>query len=53
MGRLINATHVVDALAQVRDLLTDAIPGRIEAAQVVHTEGLRLPPGRLFGRRRF
>jgi hypothetical protein len=48
----VDASDVVDALTQARDLVTGPIPGDIQLAEVVATEGMALPPGRLFRRRR-
>jgi hypothetical protein len=49
----VDAPDVVDALAQARDTVVGRIPGEIQFAEVVPTDGMLLPPGRLFGRRRF
>ena len=49
----VDATDVVDALAQARDTVIGRIPGEIQLAEVIPTDGMLLPPGRLFGRRRF
>ena len=48
----VDATDVVGALDQARGLLVERVPGEIWKALVVSTDGMRLPPGRLFGRRR-
>lgn len=49
----VDASDVVDALAQARDTVVTQLPGEIQLAEVVPTDGTQLPPGRLFGRRRF
>ena len=49
----VDATDVVHALAQARDAVLGRLPGNIQLAEVVATEGMLLPSGRLFGRRRF
>lgn len=48
----VDATDVVDALAQARDIVGGPIQGDILGASVVAAEGARLPPGRLVRRRR-
>lgn len=48
----VDASDVVEALAQARDIIVRRIPGEIELAEVVATDGMRFPPGRLFRRRR-
>jgi hypothetical protein len=49
----VDAHDVVDALVQARDTVLGRIPGEIQLAEVIPTDGLLIPPGRLFGRRRF
>lgn len=53
VGLDVDAADVVDALVQARDTVMPRIPGEIQLAEVVPSEGMLIPPGRLFGRRRF
>jgi hypothetical protein len=48
----VEAEDVVDALAVAKELVLARLPGAVEVATVVATDGVRFPPGRLFGRRR-
>jgi len=49
----VDAADVVHALAQARDAVVGRLLGNIQLAEVVATEGMLLPPIRLFGRWRF
>jgi len=52
VGLEVEAADVVEALTRGRDLVLDRLPGDVEVATVTAVDGLLLPPGRLFGRKR-
>jgi hypothetical protein len=48
----VEATDVADALAVAKERVLDRLPGTVEVVTVTSLDGLLLPPGRLFRRRR-
>ena len=48
----VDASDVVDALTQARDIVIRQIPGEIQFAEILPTDGMLVPPGRLFRRGR-
>lgn len=52
VGIEIEADDMVAALARANELVLGGISGEVEVATVAATDGMALPPGRLFRRKR-